>query len=911
MLSYFTTSELAIFLSILTPTACFCALNQQFFSNRQLVQAIFLAFLVSTLTCFLAILGKYYLKDISFVINAQKYGISFFDMIYSLLAITFFIVLHERFFTESIQVKKYRVYIIAGIYILFALLATIYSLAPLNIILLLMIFSSFIDAYKNFHKEKQIVFESNLQNIYYSAKETRNITLTHKPNIYFLLLESYHSAHALKKLYDIDDTKIDILLEKHGFIDYKNYYSNRASTVRALDALLNFSLTGSQHTQAFVFDVFRENGYQCEFFDIEYFIFGKYMKKNEYASFYMTPIQNILHAMLAPIWAQSSYLRKLIKSSDPFDIQDATSIKQVLESFHQRLHIKQKHPRFFMARFGADHASPRKQWLKDNSDFIAYYKKRVLEAQVQIADIINDIVKTDPHACILAIGDHGSMRHVNVWQGQDPKQAIKERGVSLEDLALDQFAVRCAIRWPSENYPAELFSHVQIFPSLLQQLGANITSLPKPAENISILKCNAISVRDGKILPELEDFTQTALLEKRYASFIAGTASLQDCMELSMALDTKHAIEVLTWAQEKYPDSAELSIKLSDLLFSIGHVEESLKIIEPVANNKKHFTLSEDYARQLLEIAPLQAITYIDQDPNHTLSADVCFMYACANLKLGNKEKALEYVDIIASKHKNNPNHYYYAICILFTLKNYSQALRITKTLKNNILGQHINNMYHEISTFTYMFNQEWDLAEQANKTACDFRTRISWNWILQAYIYETKGNLDAAFTALMNGSRQADNKVHIFQALGRFAIKYSLNDSELNVPIQYANMEIEAMTKVLTESRVVHKNFYLSQVNSKENVGSVYWHYMNSGLFQGLDFVPWFNTLVYLFSNPHVFWAGLNPFTYFLVEGVQKLQNPSLLHHTRAILVENPKLQKTLLEDSKLLLYQMHKKWG
>ncbi len=911
MLSYFTTPELAIFLSILTPTACFCALNQQFFSARQLFQAIFLALIVSTFVCILALFGKSYLENISFIQETQKYGISFINMIYSIIAITFFVVLHERFFTESIQIRKHRIYIIIGIYILFTFAAMIYSSFPLNFTLILLLFSSFIDAFKNFHKEKQIVFESNLQNIYYTEKETRNVVLNSKPNIYFLLLESYHSAHALKKLYDIDDTELDVVLDKHGFIDYKNYYSNRASTVRALNALLNFSLTDPPQTQSFVFDVLRENGYECEFFDIEYFVFGKYMKKNEYASFYMTPIQNRLHAMLAPIWAQSSYLRKLIKSSDPFDIQDATSIKQVLESFQHRLHIKQKHPRFFMARFGADHASPRKQWLKDNSDFISYYKQRVTEAQGQIIDIINDIVKTDPHACILAIGDHGSMRHANVWQGQDPKRAIKERGVSLEELALDQFSVRCAIRWPSENFPVALFSHVQVFPALLQQLGANIASLPKPVENISILEFNAISVRDGKILPELEDFAQTALLEKRYTSFMAGTASIQDCMELSMALDTKHAIEVLAWAQEKYPDSAELSVKLSDLLFSVGHVEESLTVIKPMVSNRKNFNVSEAYSKKLLEIDPLQAITYLDQDSNHTLSADLCFTYACASLKLGNKEKALEYVDIIASKHKNNPNHYYYAICILFTLKNYSHALRITKTLQNNVLGQHINNMYHEISTFTYILTNEWDLAAQANKTACDFRTRISWNWILQAYIYETTGDLDAAFTALINGTSQADNKIHIFQALGRFALKYSLNDEEFKAPIQYANTEIEAMAKVITESKVVNKDFYISQINSKENIGSVYWHYMNSGLFQGVNFVPWFNTLVYLFLNPHVFWSGFNPFTYFLVEGVQKLQNPSLLHHSREILLENPMLKKAMLEDNNLLLYKMHKKWG
>ncbi len=900
-------AALAIFLAILTPTVSFCALNQRFFTSRQLIHA-------TSLVLFLAMGGGFgafwifeQIKTLPIAQSLYTYGISLTSFLGSFIALTLFVFLHERFFTENLIQKKHRILTIFFLYIVFVATASLYSIVPLNTILGIFFAFSLLDAYKKRHEEKQIIFAANIQSTHYVEREKKNISLAHKKNIYFLLLESYLSAQSLKKLYDIDDAATDAVFEKYNFTDYKNFFCNRPSTLTALKTLFNCQLLENKQEEAFALDVLRENGYQCEFFDISYYVFGRYMKKNEYASFYMSPTQYALHMLLAPIWAQSYYLRRLIGSVDPFEVEAECSFEHIFAALQHRLSLKQQAPRFFAMRFGATHQSARIPWKKDANDFIQTYTKTIQSAQKEIKSIVESIVQNDPEALIIAVGDHGSLRHSNVWFGKDATQATLDRGVSIADLALDHFGVRCAIRWPQGYAAQNVCSHVNIFHHVFLSLGAIKEALPQEDENISILPCNAIAVRDGVILEKLEPYDPNASIYRIHKRYVEGNASLQECLTLASRLQYTEAIKVLEKTYARFPESNEACLKLGEAEFLHGQVRRGFSLVQELTTKE---TSNEEinlcHAKQLLEVLPEKALPFIQNNSHMHDSAEFCFAKACACLKLQQEEKALDYVEQL-KKYGSDINSHYYACCVLLSMRRYQEACTISRALQTNAKAKIVNNMYFELAMVAEMLAQNFDEAEKKSKEACSFRERISWNWIIYSHILQKQGKLDAAFETLVKAAALVDNSLHVYQALGRFALQFSIEDAELNKVKDYARKDLDTLMRLTLSSGVFDKKWYQKQNPEVNNTVSPYWHYLTQGMYQGMELVPWFNSFVFLFMNPILYWSGAQPFSWYLEKGIHERLSPSLVRHPRSLLFQEPALQNNPQE----LLRAMHKAWS
>ena len=464
-----------IVLATLAPTAAFVALNLRFFTLRQAVVSLALSALVAGMLGAGAALLCEWVSHLSLSVAAAAHGISVAGGLTTLLALCLYFILHERFFTEALPHTYTRRLVMAALMLVLGLCSIWYSQAVINGVLMILLVSSCLDAMRQRNTPKEPLFALSTFRQYYTPRSARNVILTHKANVYLLLLESYHSSEALQTLYGIDDSATDAIFAKHGFTDSPGVYSNEPATVASLHTLVDGTLLGSvphARDNAFIFDVLRENGYSCEFFDSSFFVFGHLMAEGEYASFDMPTYVRLLYTLAGPLWAQSRYLRKIVNNFDPFETEINFSV--MFDAFQKRLAHKGEKPRFFCMRFGACHVENSHQsWLEDASQFQEMYKEFARGAQEQIAQVVESIMQHDPDALVVAVGDHGSLRHSNAWRGAGGMdKVLLKRGVSMATLALDHFGVRLAIRWSvPHKTTGKVISHVNIFRYVLEALG--------------------------------------------------------------------------------------------------------------------------------------------------------------------------------------------------------------------------------------------------------------------------------------------------------------------------------------------------------------------------------------------------------------------------------------------------------
>ncbi len=891
LLLFLASSPLTIFFAIFSPSLQFISLNQKFYSKKQIHISLSFSFCLAILfSCFTALFLNYF-NSIPYINKLQDYHFNLANALVSFCALQLFFILNERFFTEIFPNKNKEKKIKLALLLVFVSLCAFYSCGILNAVFLLLILSSIFDLKKKSKETKEILFDERVQQSYSKSYTARGIELKHKPNIYLLLLESYHSAKALKELYDIDDTKTDNFLKEHGFTDYENVFSNSHITFPSIANILHCRLQKySQHTSAYVLDVLRENGYACEFFDSQFYVYGEYMQSKDYANFALSARERYLYLYFAPILGQSKFFRKFARDIDPFKTK--IDFIKLHESFVSRLAVQSKKPTFYALRFGADHVNVQDVWKAEAENFTKnLYPALVQGAQNQIQVMVQSILTKDPKALILAIGDHGGLQNINIAdKNKSLQETLENRKVSNEEFALDMFSVRCAIRWThSHTTEGKIISHVNIFNYIFESLGAKKELLAEKQANISIYnKTNDIIVKEGIILDEVEEYYSPELFAKVRKAFEEGKASIENCLLLSQKASHKEKYEIFTWAINKYPDSEEIQLHYLNSLYDLGMINEALAKAKGYWKKSNNSGLRNFYPSLLSEIYPQDFLAIIKKEKEHSHSLEMHYHTINAFIRTNNKEKALEQLDAMMAAFPKNQSALFFLAKTCIGIKEARKAIPYFTQITQP--GKFYN--FWKCLTLLLIQAKLWEDAESTARILVKMHPTEAWSWLIYAYTLQVLGKVKEVVTVLRYGEIQSTYPLALQELLGHHVIKNNLQEKELQNYRAIAQKQIEQCIEFFASTNSINKQWYKSQSPNLKTIVMPQLHYVTDGVLSGFEPAPWFNSMYYLLNTPEVWLKGLNPYIHFYQTGIDSLLSASLYCNVRKVLFENPDIQ-------------------
>ncbi len=554
-------------LSCLGPTIFFAGVNATWFSKRQITCSIF----VST---FLGI--------------AIGLGLTFFSsIIVAFCSFLVFFIFGERFFHIFLQNTKHKIYfIVIGETIVIA--TTIYfGLLPLLLLLLLFTLISLSDLYRKWSMPKNNIFsrkkfKKNNIKIY----EKSNIILKYRPNIYVLFLESMHSAQALRLLYN-KNSNLSEILERNRFIVFDNVFSNECTTRHSLNSLLFMKSPAHNivDTIPVVFSVLRTNGYKISIYDNSIYAFGEYIQYVDFFNFYIPKVIMLLCDLIPSIFLQSKFFNFIIKNINIFE--DNVDFDKVKKIFIERIKKNDKY-QCHIIRFGANHSpisyrhNQRETW---NFTYCRLYQK----ACKQIVYIIEQILRNDPQACIVALGDHGAWSYRGVWRSlsSDCNKSMLDQGIKPDLVGLDLAGVFCAVRPPDGDFilPPKVCSPCNLFRYVFQLLGANPSQLER-APDISYLhdegQASYIIAKNGFLLKNWEIDNGQSTQQKNFS--VGRITDLAKQAELTG--DIKNAISVYEEGILHNPGDVYLLSQLGELFLRIGHANTCRQRLLPIINEK-------------------------------------------------------------------------------------------------------------------------------------------------------------------------------------------------------------------------------------------------------------------------------------------------------------------------------------
>ena len=278
-------------------------------------------------------------------------------------------------------------------------------------------------------------------------KKYENVKLAKKPNIYFIVPDSYASVAYLQDL-EIDISNFLNFLKGNQFRIYEDTYSNYQPTTNSLPSLLNMehhyhTITPYNFTEVSMSGRIVIGG-KNNFFRV--------LANNGY-------IRQIIHQ--GPILLlQGNNADYSFPAIDGF-----TGAKIVLGKIIKRNLLSRVDKRWkdlgsqtvhqeIIANMSTDRAKPTVQYVHmfvpghspmvnecDEKEQNNIYMKRIINANKILENLIADIISNDPEAVIILAGDHGPF-NLNGCS----KEAILKTREQIRDRA----GILTAIRWPND-----------------------------------------------------------------------------------------------------------------------------------------------------------------------------------------------------------------------------------------------------------------------------------------------------------------------------------------------------------------------------------------------------------------------------------------------------------------------------
>lgn len=821
-----------------------------------------------------------------------------------------FCLLSERLLDLFLPGLGAKALAVLGCVAFFAVLGHFFGLWPLSALLAVYLCFSALDLNRNRKKPKHLVplahrpGEKAVPLV--DEDNTPLPQMPAKPNIYILFLESIHSRAALELLYAMDDGGLEAFLSANGFSLFSQTCSNEYGTTLSLNTLLNMSSEGSAPlTDAPpAFRWLKASGYELNLIDCAIYTFAHYIPWCDYFNFSIPRWVEALYARFLPFFLQSALLTALTGGIDPF--ADKSDYRKAHADLLRRMERHGASPAFYLVRFGATHVPNHYTW-KQRKEWQQRYRELYEKVVPQIREMVEEIVARDPGACIVAMGDHGAASWQYSWLGNaDCNANMRRNGVEPAVVAQDLVGALLAVRLPGVTVPDQPMTPSAVLRLIFGHNGVPAAALPVPPSNCSYLhepsNPRAFFIAQGCVpLHDWEIDTPAARLERRLKNgqelVIRSAGELLDVAgSLENSGNFAQSVALLEQGLPRFPASARLAVRLSQLYARLGLAAKSPALLQPFIDSDvdalcmfcRSMALMGHGQRalKLLDVSPLaqkmparelralrvqlctvsgmlaeaarccaEAMKLPGRDRS-AIVADACG-YATLLDALGRTREGVAELDSVCAEARDKP------------------ATAATAFLRAAGLGMRLLNFAGEkerIERFFAVSRPPYPV------------TLYLW----QAGVYEQTGDIDAALKCLIE-ARDAREPVPFLQAqTGFFLMRHALNSASLRAERRAAEACLRD-TGGLVRS-VLAYDWYRETYGAllrRTNMDPVN-HFIHYGRLLALDPNPWFNQVFYLLGNQDVFFAGYDPFLHFLTCSPYENRDPSLHFSLQAYMAKN-----------------------
>lgn len=868
---------LLVFLAAFVPTAFFSALNQKYFTKRQIRNSLAIACAAALALGLAAAALHAVVAATALAAQAASVGVNLADTLCAVLALALYGVLGERFFSDMTISRAVRIGILAACAAFFLTLAALYSLFPCIGVLCLMLASSAVDGYRLRGVERHILVgdDASSKNSE-SAVLPNGVTLTQKPNIYLLLLESYHSSDAVRHLYGVDDSATIATLQDLGYEIHPNTYANTVRTTASLATLLSGSLAGDSSNSSFMLDVLRENGYACNFFSTSPYIFCNYARSGDYVSFVLPESVAKVYAFAGPLVAQSKYLRLFARGIDIFP--EEIDFESCFAAFQRESLRSGQQPTFSLMHFGANHFHEG----RDVAVFRADYGPAFQRAESQLCRVTRFLAEHDPEALVIAIGDHGGLQYsLESLAGRHLQEALRQKGVSNTAFAYDFFSVLLAVRSPLPDILGEgVVSHVNLFRRVFAALGGG-ARFEAQEPNISSIR-GSIVVCDGMILDPFRqgDGVEASMrsIARRHAGGTALPGEIVQLARMQKRRDPEQAISLLQ-------DALRLQPGQGSVLSELG--ESHLYCNDPAscAYLKKAWKLAPQdmktaalyYSSLLLHGSAAKAEAFFEE---HALLANP----EAVKMKLnslragrdGNGSLEFALAASLASPEDDRIRLMlaweYYERHLYHKAEKELQAILDAASQNKGLESWKAKITQQALYLLFFVRSELGDVSGvDALFPLCSDRDGSvhRWRFIALSAAFEKRGKINDAICCILD-----DVDVSLFSELtlriGYLALRYTITEPGLRPMTEAANAFLRGRARQIEDCGIFDPAWYAAAHMKKGDTQKPLVHYMTHGVYHGLNPMPWFGTARYLIHDYMAWWAGLNPLIAFVAHGVR-----------------------------------------
>lgn len=327
------------------------------------------------------------------------------------------------------------------------------------------------------------------------------------PNIYFVVLESYHGSARLRDYYGFDNSSFTDGLAGLGYSVYSNVFANYYVTVQSLHATFsmrhhyNLQESGNMDSRGFrslfsggeynpVLSILKNNGYRIEYRLADtYLYFPEQARKH--LDVLMVAESNPLHPLATLVW--------------PHLITD-----RVVPDYRKRLLEElfgtgpSASPRFVFMKAGVLHLMT-PQWPPPSDDWKKTYVGMFDAENRFLSDLCRRIQEHDPGAIVILAADHGAFGYSWGWweQTTNPNSFFKEQGLDPVEVVKDNTDVFLAIKLDRPDAPPlPVRTLVNLFRELFQYLSDDprLSATRVPDDSYSPRRNGLIHrlVRDGQ-----------------------------------------------------------------------------------------------------------------------------------------------------------------------------------------------------------------------------------------------------------------------------------------------------------------------------------------------------------------------------------------------------------------------------
>jgi hypothetical protein len=317
------------------------------------------------------------------------------------------------------------------------------------------------------------------------------IRLQSTPDIYFVVLESYHSPSWLREFYGTDDPPFIQRLEQLGFQIHSNVYANYLATLASLHS--TFSMThhyyaidtgddDSIRTRALisgqdynpVLSILKANGYR-----VEYLLGNHYLCLPEMAEHAVDVLVPPNNGSLAPLmmlaWPHGAF-------SENFQMDGYRDL--LLE--RAAIPRGSGPPRFVFVKAGLRHL-PRGP--HDREAWKRTYRALLEEENEFLSAFCGRLVDHNPDAIVVLMGDHGAWGYAGRWwskTAETPNEYFRDHGLDPASVARDMTDILLATRTGREAHSTwQVASPINLFRELFAYLSHDRRILDTRAQDAS------------------------------------------------------------------------------------------------------------------------------------------------------------------------------------------------------------------------------------------------------------------------------------------------------------------------------------------------------------------------------------------------------------------------------------------